>query len=129
MNSSRTHDDAAFRQFSRDLDSLRPVSALGREALARRAACGDPAARGELAACSLRLVVSIARAHRAQLTLSEAVQEGVIGLMAAIESYDPGRARFSTHATHRIRWAVLAAVRTDGRAPSPGAWRDPDWRD
>lgn len=126
MNSSRTHDDAAFRQFSRDLDSLRPVSAPRRETLARRAACGDPAARRELAACSLRLVLSIARDHRAQLTLSEAVQEGVLGLMKAIESYDPGRARFSTHATLQIRWAVLAAARTDRRAPSPGAWRDPE---
>jgi len=85
--------------------------------LARAVRRGDPEARQRLIECNLRLVISIARRYRCRgLTFEDLVQEGVIGLMAAVSRYDPERGfRFSTYATHWIRQAIGRAIDTHSR--------------
>ena len=86
-------------------------------ALSRRVEHGDKQARKELIERNLRLVVSVAKKYRGMgLPFEDLIQEGNIGLMRAVEKYDPGRGfRFSTYATWWIRQAVGRAVSDKGR--------------
>ena len=83
-------------------------------ALAR---AGDARARRELIRRNLRLVVSVAKKYRGMgLPFEDLIQEGNIGLMKAVEKFDPDRGfRFSTCATWWVRQAVQRAVTNKGR--------------
>jgi RNA polymerase primary sigma factor len=85
--------------------------------LSNRAKAGDQRARQRLIEKNLRLVVSVAKKYRGMgLPFEDLIQEGNIGLMRAVEKYDPDRGfRFSTYATWWIRQAVQRAVADKGR--------------
>lgn len=91
------------------------LTAAEEAALARRARAGDVAARQHLIAANLRLVVSIAARYRG-MPLDDLVQEGNIGLMRAVEKYDPSRGwRLSTYATWWITQAITRALAEQSR--------------
>jgi RNA polymerase nonessential primary-like sigma factor len=86
-------------------------------ALARAMRGGDFEARQTLIERNLRLVVSIARhyVHRG-LALPDLVEEGNLGLIHALEKFDPERGfRFSTYATWWIRQSIERAVMNQSR--------------
>jgi RNA polymerase primary sigma factor len=86
-------------------------------ALSRRVGHGDERARKELIERNLKLVVSVAKRYRGMgLPFEDLIQEGNIGLMRAVEKFDPDRGfRFSTYAIWWIRQAVGRAVSDKGR--------------
>ena len=85
--------------------------------LSKRAKAGDDRARKKLVEKNLRLVVSVAKRYRGMgLPFEDLIQEGNVGLMKAVEKFDPDRGwRFSTYATWWIRQAVQRAVADKGR--------------
>jgi RNA polymerase primary sigma factor len=85
--------------------------------LSKRAKAGDEKARQRLIEKNLRLAVSVAKKYRGMgLPFEDLIQEGNIGLMKAVEKYDPDRGwRFSTYATWWVRQAVQRAMADKGR--------------
>lgn len=85
--------------------------------MARRVKQGDFAARQEMVERNLRLVVSIARHYMNRgLPLLDLIEEGNLGLMHALDKFDPERGfRFSTYASWWIRQGVERAVINQGR--------------
>ena len=85
---------------------------------ASKARAGDFQARQSIIEHNLRLVVSIAKAYLGRgVPLSDLIEEGNLGLMHAIDKFEPERGfRFSTYATWWIRQSVERALICQGRA-------------
>lgn len=118
----RNREDASeqehqLRRYLGHPRTSRLLTATEEVTLARRVARGDQGAKDILVESNLRLVISVARRYCVPgVTLADLVQEGTIGLIRAVEKYDPDRGfRFSTYATWWIRRSIARAVINQGR--------------
>jgi len=110
--SEREANKDAFTLYVREVGRTPLLSRDEELALARRIRRGDKAAREQMIKANLRLVVKIARDHEhLGLPLLDLINEGNIGLMKAVDRFDPARgAKLSTYAAWWIKQAVWRAL-------------------
>jgi RNA polymerase primary sigma factor len=103
--------------FLREIRAYRLLTAAEEVDLAKRIEAGDRAARERMINSNLRLVVANARRYDGYgLPLIDLIQEGVLGLMRAVDKFDWRRGfKFSTYATWWVRQALQRALANKSR--------------
>lgn len=106
------HSADATRLYLNEIGASPLLTADEEKRLARRARAGDERARCRMIESNLRLVVKISRNYLNRgLPLLDLVEEGNLGLIHAVEKFDPERGfRFSTYATWWIRQTIERAL-------------------
>jgi RNA polymerase primary sigma factor len=107
----------ALQLFLNEAGRYKLLTAAEEVELAKRIERGDKAAKDLMINSNLRLVVSIAKKYQGHgLSLLDLIQEGIIGLIRAVEKFDWRKGfKFSTYATWWIRQAVQRGVANKSR--------------
>lgn len=111
------HEDSIPSYLNR-LTQVPLLSADEEIKLTRAAQHGDQRSRQRLIEANMRLVINIAKSYRSRtVPLEDLIQEGAIGLVHAVERFDPAKGfRFSTYATHWIRQSIGRAIDNKSKA-------------
>jgi RNA polymerase primary sigma factor len=117
MNKSRRRPNAAAPQspletYLREINETALLSSDDEQELAVAIGEGDAHARDRMVRANLRLVVNIARGYTGKgLTLQDLIEEGNLGLLRAVEGFDPAMGtRFSTYASYWIKQSIKRAL-------------------
>ena len=104
----RVSDADPTRLYLKEIEVSQLLTAEEEVYYSRLSLKGDTKARDKMIECNLRLVVKIARRYMNRgLALLDLIEEGNLGLMRAVEKFDPERGfRFSTYATWWIRQTI-----------------------
>ena len=106
------HHGDVTRIYLSEIGRAKLLTADEEKTLARAARDGCMASRQRMIECNLRLVVKVARSYiNRGLPLLDLIEEGNLGLIRAVEKFDPERGfRFSTYATWWIRQSVERSI-------------------
>ncbi|MCE9546135.1 MAG: RNA polymerase sigma factor RpoD/SigA [Planctomycetia bacterium] len=98
--------------YLREINETALLSAVEEQQLAIAIGLGDVRARDRMVRANLRLVVNIARGYTGKgLGLQDLIEEGNLGLLRAVEGFDPGMGtRFSTYASYWIKQSIKRAL-------------------
>ena len=113
-----TYDgDTAYRLYLREIGEVALLSIQEEIDLAARIKAGDRKARDHMIKANLRLVVKIAHDYENYgLPLLDLINEGNIGLMKAVERFDPNKGgKLSTYAAWWIKQAIKRALANQGK--------------
>ena len=115
INTNASRNNGESGSLSMYLREIEKIPLLGRDEeyeLAVRAKNGDSLARERIVNANLRFVVSIAKQYQNRgLPLSDLISEGNIGLLTAIDKFEPEKGyHFISYAVWWIRQAVLKAI-------------------
>jgi RNA polymerase primary sigma factor len=107
----------SVKAYLQDIGKIPLLTAEQEVTLAKKIQQGDMAAKEMMINSNLRLVVSMARDYANRgLSFQDLIQEGNIGLMRAVEKFDPDKGfRFSTYATWWIRQSMVRAIADQSR--------------
>ncbi len=108
----QVHQGDVTRIYLSEIGRARLLTADEEKELSRAALGGCQASRQRMIECNLRLVVKVARSYiNRGLPLLDLIEEGNLGLIRAVEKFDPERGfRFSTYATWWIRQSVERSI-------------------
>ena len=109
--------DYALRSYLREISETPLLTPQDEIELAARIRAGDDAARDRMIRANLRLVVKIAKDYEGMgLPLLDMINEGNIGLMRAVERFDPSKgAKLSTYAAWWIKQSVKRGLANQGK--------------
>jgi len=98
--------------YLREINETSLLTAEDEQMLATAIGNGDIRARDRMVRANLRLVVNIARGYTGKgLSLQDLIEEGNLGLLRAVEGFDPGvGTRFSTYASYWIKQSIKRAL-------------------
>ncbi len=98
--------------YLREINETSLLTARDEHELATAIGQGDIRARDRMVRANLRLVVNIARGYTGKgLSLQDLIEEGNLGLLRAVEGFDPGMGtRFSTYASYWIKQSIKRAL-------------------
>ena len=98
--------------YLREINETALLTAADEQQLAALIGLGDVRARDRMVRANLRLVVNIARGYTGKgLSLQDLIEEGNLGLLRAVEGFDPGMGtRFSTYASYWIKQSIKRAL-------------------
>jgi len=107
----------AFACYLREVGQHALLSPEEETRLCHAARSGDATARCRMIECNLRLVICMARQYRhSHMALDDLVEEGNLGLIHALDKYDPSRGfRFSTYAIWWIRQYIERGIMNQSR--------------
>ena len=116
-NSKDVKINDSVKMYLKEIGKIKLLSADEEFEYAKRAVEGDEEAKKKLSESNLRLVVSIAKRYLGRgLRFLDLIQEGNIGLMKAVDKFDPDKGfKFSTYATWWIRQAITRAIADQAR--------------
>ncbi|MCI2046097.1 MAG: RNA polymerase sigma factor RpoD [Faecalibacterium sp.] len=109
--------DDPVKAYLKEIGAVPLLSTAEESKLAVLARAGDTEAKRRLSEANLRLVVSIAKRYAGRgLQFLDLIQEGNLGLMKAVEKFEPDRGfKFSTYATWWVRQAITRAIADQAR--------------
>ena len=98
--------------YLREINETSLLTAKEEKELAYQIIAGSGEARERMVRANLRLVVNIARSYTGKgLALQDLIEEGNLGLLRAVEGFDPGmNTRFSTYASYWIKQSIKRAL-------------------
>ena len=112
-----TNDDSVLTTYLKEINKIPLLSRDEENELALRASKGDKEAKKRLVNANLRFVVSVAKKYRnLGMDLSDLISEGNIGLMTAVDRFDPEKGfHFISYAVWWIRQSIIKAISDKSR--------------
>jgi RNA polymerase primary sigma factor len=109
---SGEEQESGLRMYLREIGQVPLLTPEQELSLARRVRLGDPEARAHMIRANLRLVVKIAHDYGSfGLPMADLISEGNIGLIKAVERFDPGKgSKLSTYAAWWIKQSIKRAL-------------------
>lgn len=111
--------DESLSLYLREIGAIALLSKAEERDLIGRIHAGDEQAKHRFLEANLRLVVFVAKRYSpytsGSLDIQDLIQAGSLGLMQAVERYDPERGSFANHAVHWIRQAISRTLAEQGR--------------
>lgn len=120
LDSEQTLDRTTMKIYLNQIENIPLLTPEEEIELAKRIRAkgrGATQARGQMIRSNLRLVISIAKRYANMgLSFSDLVEEGNIGLMRAVEKFNPDRGyRFSTYASWWIKQSIMRSLSNQGK--------------
>lgn len=120
LDADQTLDRTTMKIYLNQIENIPLLTPEEEIALSKRIRAkgrGAAQARGQMIRSNLRLVISIAKRYANMgLSFSDLVEEGNIGLMRAVEKFNPERGyRFSTYASWWIKQAIMRSLSNQGK--------------
>ena len=113
-----TNDEEILRIYLKEINAIPMLTRAEENELALKAKNGDRTARDKIVRANLRFVVNVAKKYvNCGMDFIDLISEGNVGLMTAIEHFDPSRnIHFVSYAVWWIRQAILKAICEKSRA-------------
>lgn len=107
----------ALKTYLKEIRNISLLTAAEEVSLSNRAKLGDEQARKAMIRANLRLVINIAKRYiHLGIPLLDLIEEGNIGLMKAVDKFDPRRGfRFSTYAAWWIKQTITRSISEHGK--------------
>ncbi len=112
-----SRENSSFVQYMREVSEIPMLTPTQEAELAERAVNGDEAAARQLVRSNLRFVISVAKNYATdKIMLEDLVNEGNIGLIKAVEKFDPNKGyKFISFAVWWVRKIIMEYVSNYGK--------------